>query len=69
VWFVQKWEHLEIYSSPNAENPLTLWGTALLGLDLWEHSYYIDYRNDRAKFVDNFWNIVDWQKVEEKLEA
>lgn len=63
AWLVQKGESLEIYSSPNAENPLTLWGEALLGLDVWEHSYYIDYRNDRAKFVDHFWNIVDWEIV------
>ncbi len=63
AWLLQKGESLEIYSSPNAENPLTLWGEALLGLDVWEHSYYIDYRNDRAKFVDHFWNIVDWEIV------
>lgn len=67
AWLVQKWETLEIYSSPNAENPLTLWGEALLGLDVWEHSYYIDYRNDRAKFVDNFWSIVDWEVVSSRL--
>ncbi len=67
VWLVQKGDILEIYSSPNAENPLTLGGETLLGLDVWEHSYYIDYRNDRAKFVDNFWNIVDWEVVVERL--
>ncbi|MCH8518265.1 superoxide dismutase [Candidatus Gracilibacteria bacterium] len=67
TWLVQKGETLEIYSSPNAENPLTLGGEALLGLDVWEHSYYIDYRNDRGTFVDNFWKIVDWTKVEAKL--
>lgn len=39
----------------------------LLVLDLWEHAYYIDYRNDRAKFIEAFWNIVDWSKVEERL--
>lgn len=64
VWLVRKWERLEIYSSPNAENPLTLGGETLLWLDVWEHSYYIDYRNDRAAFVDNFWKIVDWEKIE-----
>lgn len=67
VWLVQKWDTLEIYSSPNAENPLTLWGEALLGCDVWEHSYYIDYRNDRGGFIDNFWNIVDWDAVESRL--
>ncbi len=67
VWLVQKWETLEIYSTPNAENPLTEGGTALLGCDVWEHSYYIDYRNDRGAFIDNFWKIVDWDKVAERL--
>lgn len=67
TWLVQDGETLKIYSSPNAENPLTLWGNMLLGLDVWEHSYYIDYRNDRAKFVDNFWSLVNWEKVVSRL--
>lgn len=64
VWLVDRNGQLEIYSTPNAENPLTLWGKPVLGCDVWEHSYYIDYRNDRAKFIDNFWNIVDWEKID-----
>jgi len=67
VWLVQKWESLEIYSSPNAENPLTLWGTALLWCDVWEHAYYVDTRNDRGQYIENFWNIVDWEVVSERL--
>lgn len=67
VWLVQKWDTLEIYSSPNAENPLTLWGDVLLGCDVWEHSYYIDTRNDRGQYIENFWNIVDWEVVGERL--
>lgn len=63
VWLVQKDDRLEIYSTPNAENPLTEWGTALLGCDVWEHSYYIDTRNDRGQYIENFWNIVDWDVV------
>lgn len=67
VWLVQKWEELEIYSTPNAENPLTEWGTGLLGCDVWEHSYYIDTRNDRGQYIENFWNIVDWNVVEGRV--
>jgi len=67
VWLVQKWDTLEIYSTPNAENPLTEGGTALLGCDVWEHSYYIDTRNDRGQYIENFWNIVDWEVVEGRL--
>ena len=67
VWLVQKWDELEIYSTPNAENPLTEGWIALLGCDVWEHSYYIDYRNDRGAFVDNFWKIIDWNVVEGRV--
>ena len=67
TWLVQKWDTLEIYSSPNAENPLTLGWEALLGIDVWEHSYYIDYRNDRWAFVDNFWKIIDWDIVSRRV--
>ena len=67
VWLVHNGDMLEIYSTPNAQNPLTMWGEALLWCDVWEHSYYIDYRNDRGAFIDNFWKIVDWEKVAERL--
>lgn len=67
VWLVQKGDSLEIYSTPNAENPLTEGWEALLGCDVWEHSYYIDTRNDRAKYIENFWNIVDWEVVEGRI--
>ena len=67
VWLVQKWDSLEIYSTPNAENPLTEWGEALLGCDVWEHAYYVDTRNDRGQYVENFWKIIDWSVVEDRL--
>lgn len=67
VWIVEKKGKLKIYSCKNAVNPIIEGGRALLGLDVWEHSYYIDYRNDRGGFVDNFWKIVNWDTVASRV--
>jgi superoxide dismutase, Fe-Mn family len=68
VWLSQNtaW-NLVITSTPNAANPLVTWENTLLWIDVWEHAYYIDYRNNRGGFIDNFWNIVDWEAVEKKM--
>ena len=52
--------NLEIFSTSNAGTPMTQGKIALLTCDVWEHAYYIDTRNDRAKYVDSFWELVNW---------
>lgn len=67
AWLVKKPNgSLDIVSTSNAGTPLTTDNTPLLTCDVWEHAYYIDYRNRRAEYLEKFWNIVDWRKVEER---
>ena len=68
VWLVQNSDDsLEIVSTGNAANPLTEKKTPLLTCDVWEHAYYIDYRNARPKYIEAFWNLVNWDFVESCL--
>ncbi len=70
VWLVLKEGKLEIMKTPNAENPLVHGATPLVTCDVWEHAYYIDYRNARPKFLETFVdNLVNWEFAEANLAA
>ena len=64
AWLVQRADgSLGLVSTSNAATPLTGTDRALLTCDVWEHAYYVDYRNARAKYVEAFWNLVNWDHV------
>jgi Fe-Mn family superoxide dismutase len=66
VWLVKNSEGaLAITSTPNQDSPVSEGLTPLLGNDVWEHAYYVDYRNLRPKYLEAWWNVVNWDKVAE----
>jgi len=69
VWLVKTQDgNLEIKKTGNAGCPLSSGEIPLLTCDVWEHAYYIDYRNGRAKYVESWWNLINWDFVEKNLE-
>lgn len=68
TWLVlNKQGDLEIYNTSNAQTPMTAGLKALLTIDVWEHAYYIDYRNARPNYINAFWNLVNWNFVNKNL--
>jgi len=68
AWLVLSNGKLEIVSTPNQDNPFTQGKKPLLGVDVWEHSYYLKWQNRRADYIDAWWNVVNWKKVEMNYE-
>ena len=66
AWLAMKDDKLEVMKTPNGENPLVHGATPLLGVDVWEHSYYIHYRNARPKYLETWFdNLINWEYVEQ----
>ncbi|MBW7951453.1 MAG: superoxide dismutase [Chitinophagales bacterium] len=68
---VHKGGKLEICSTPNQDNPIIMGncGSAIFGVDVWEHAYYLKYQNKRADYLTAIWNVVNWNKVAERFNA
>ena len=69
AWLVVTDGKLEVTSTPNQDSPLMEGKTPVLGLDVWEHAYYLNFKNVRPNYISAFWNIVNWDEVNKRYEA
>ncbi len=69
AWLVIGEDRLEVMSTANQESPLMTGKTPLLGIDVWEHAYYLKYQNRRPEYVEAWWDLVHWQEVAQRYDA
>ena len=70
AWLVVKDGKLQVLGTPNQDNPLmSRAGTPVLGLDVWEHAYYLKYQNRRPEYITAWWNVVNWEEVARRYAA
>ena len=66
AWLVKKGAGLAVVSTPNQDTPLSEGMTPILGIDVWEHAYYLKYQNRRPEYISNWWNVVNWDAVAQR---
>ena len=68
AWLALSDGKLEVFARPNQDSPLMFGHTPILGLDVWEHAYYLNYQNRRAAYIEAYWNVIDWGFVQQLYE-
>ena len=66
--FNETYHKIEIITTPNQDSPWTIQKTPLLGIDMWEHAYYLKFQNKRSNYVESWWNVVNWDYVNNRFE-
>ncbi|MBC1423709.1 superoxide dismutase [Listeria seeligeri] len=69
AWLVVNNGKLEIVSTANQDSPLSEGKTPVLGLDVWEHAYYLKFQNRRPEYIDTFWNVINWEEANKRFDA